>query len=154
MGKAHGVIAFSALGLIVVFLVVTLVGELSGDLEWVIASKRFVVGGLVVLIPLMAASGALGSRLARGRQGRLVQLKKRRMIVVTANGVLVLAPTAVVLWLMAVRGDFGALYTLLQLLELAAGGINVLLMALMARDGLRLSGRLRRPAPEPQPQIQ
>ena len=61
---------------------------------------------------------------------------------VAANGLLVLLPSAWMLasWANAGRFD-GAFYTL-QAVELVAGAVNVTLLTLNMRDGLRLTGRL------------
>jgi hypothetical protein len=57
---------------------------------------------------------------------------------------LVLLPSAVFLSRKAGAGEIDALFLAVQALELVAGLVNVTLLTLNARDGLRLSGRLRR----------
>jgi hypothetical protein len=47
----------------------------------------------------------------------------------------------------ASRGDFGSLFHAVQAVELIAGAINLALMSLNIRDGLRLTGRLMRASP-------
>lgn len=147
--KLHGLFGAVALLCITSFWVSTLVSELLLGEASVVAVKNAVLAGMWVLIPLMAATGASGFSLARTRRGRLVDVKLRRMRGVAANGLLVLLPSAWVLasWANAGRLD-GAFYTL-QVVELLAGAINITLLALNMRDGLRLAGRLspRRPAP-------
>ena len=80
--------------------------------------------------------------LARSRKGRLVDAKKRRMPFIAANGLLVLVPCAIVLNRWAAAGSFDSAFYLVQCIELVAGAVNLGLMALNARDGLRLAGRL------------
>jgi hypothetical protein len=70
--------------------------------------------------------------------------KLRRMKIIAANGLLVLVPSALFLNWRASAGDFGAAYFAVQLIEFAAGGVNLALLGLNMRDGLRLSGRLRK----------
>jgi hypothetical protein len=90
--------------------------------------------------------------LGRQRSGRLVEVKKRRMQVVAADGLLVLLPSAVALASMANAGRFDALFYAVQGLELVAGAVNVVLYCLNMRDGLRLAGRLSaRPGLRPRP---
>ena len=100
-----------------------------------------------VLIPTMAATGGSGFTLARTRGGRLVDVKGKRMRVVAANGLLILLPSAYMLASWANAGRFDRAFYALQGVELVAGAINITLLVLNMRDGLRLAGRLsaRRP---------
>ena len=66
------------------------------------------------------------------------------MIAVAANGILVLVPSALWLHHLASRGEWGSSFYAAQAVELAAGLTNLVLMGLNIRDGLRLSGRLRK----------
>jgi hypothetical protein len=61
---------------------------------------------------------------------------------IAGNGLLILIPAALFLDRLASRGEFGALFYAVQTLELIAGAVNLTLMSLNARDGLRLTGRL------------
>jgi hypothetical protein len=72
-----------------------------------------------------------------------VDAKKKRMPLIAANGLLVLLPCALLLNHWAAAGSFGAAFYAVQALELAAGALNLTLMGLNMRDGLRLTGRRR-----------
>ena len=63
------------------------------------------------------------------------------MPVIALNGLLVLLPSAFYLNAKAQAGEFDALFYGVQALELLAGAINLTLMGLNLRDGLRLAGR-------------
>ena len=76
-----------------------------------------------------------------------VDAKARRMKVAAANGVLVLLPSAYVLASWSNAGRFDGAFFALQGLELVAGAVNITLLVLNLRDGLRLGGRL---SPKPQ----
>jgi len=102
-----------------------------------------VTPGLWIMVPLMAAAGGSGVFLARSRKGRLVDAKKKRMPYIAANGLLVLVPCAIMLNRWAAAGSFDATFYAVQVIELVAGAINLTLMGLNARDGLRMAGRLR-----------
>ena len=144
LSRVHRAASLIATLAIATFFVSTVVVELLGDPALVARAKALIVSpGLFILIPALMATGGSGFALARGRSGRLVEAKKRRMPVIVALGALVLLPCALVLaqWSAAGRHD-GAFYAL-QALELLAGAVNLTLMALNARDGLRLAGRLR-----------
>lgn len=140
--KLHGLFGAVALLSIVTFWTSTVVSELFLDQASVVAVKNAVLTGMWVLIPAMAATGGSGFSLARSRRGRLVDVKGRRMKGVAANGLLVLLPSAYVLASWANAGRFDGAFYALQGLELVAGAINITLLVLNMRDGLRLTGRL------------
>ena len=66
------------------------------------------------------------------------------MPLIAANGLLVLVPCAIVLNRWAAAGAFDVMFYTVQALELLAGAVNLTLMGLNIRDGLTMSGRLRR----------
>jgi hypothetical protein len=103
--------------------------------------------GLWILIPAIAAAGGSGMFLSRSRKGRLVESKKKRMPFIAANGLLVLVPCAIVLNRWASAGSFDAIFYAVQAIELAAGAVNLTLMGLNVRDGLKMTGRLRHSSP-------
>ncbi len=119
--------------------------ELVGSHEAIATVKSLIVyPGLFILVPAIAITGGSGFALARSRSGKLVNSKIRRMPFIGMNGLLVLLPSAIYLDLWAASGMFDTRYYLVQGLELIAGLINLVLMGVNLRDGLRLSGRLRR----------
>jgi len=142
--KLHGAFGAVALLCITTFWLSTVVSELFMDQASVAAVKNAILTGMWLLIPAMAATGGSGFALAKGRSGRLVSTKGQRMKIVAANGLLVLLPSAYVLASWANAGRFDGLFYALQGVELLAGAVNVSLLVLNMRDGLRLSGRLAR----------
>jgi hypothetical protein len=140
--KLHGSFGAVALLCIVAFWASTVFSELFLGHAAVVAVKNGVLTGMWVLIPAMAATGGSGFSLARTRRGRLVEVKAGRMKVVAVNGLLVLLPSAWLLASMANAGRFDGAFYALQGLELAAGAVNITLLALNMRDGLRLGGRI------------
>lgn len=135
---AVGVIAFAAIFL---FWASTVLAELFGNHQTIATAKRAILWGMLVLIPCMAVAGGSGFRLARERAGRLALAKKRRMMVIGSNGLLVLLPAAYYLDALASRGNFDPAFFAVQAVELLAGAANLTLMGLNIRDGLRLTGR-------------
>lgn len=97
----------------------------------------------LLLMPAMIVAGASGARLGRDWRGPLIAAKRRRMMVIAALGLLVLLPLAVGLWGLAARGMIDGRFLLLQRIETLAGLVNLLLLGLNLRDGMRLR---RRPA--------
>jgi hypothetical protein len=145
--KLHGFLGALALLCIATFWISTVVSEVFLDRASVATVKNSILAGMWILIPAMAATGGSGFSLAGKRRGRLVEAKARRMKGAAANGLLVLLPSAYVLASWANAGRFDAAFFSLQGLELVAGAVNVTLLVLNVRDGLRLGGRL---SPKPQ----
>ena len=66
---------------------------------------------------------------------------------IAANGILVLIPAALFLASKAKAGEFDTAFYAVQALELLAGPVNITLLSLNMRDGLKMKGWLRpRPA--------
>jgi len=106
--------------------------------------KRLIVlPGLFILVPAIAVTGGSGFYLSKSWQGRLVEAKKKRMPFIAANGLLVLIPCAIFLNRWAAAGEFDTAFYVVQGLELLAGAVNLTLMGLNIRDGMKMSGRFR-----------
>ncbi|MCU0958121.1 MAG: hypothetical protein MUF55_12640 [Hydrogenophaga sp.] len=142
--RVHRLASLLALLCIGSFWLSTVLVELFGSPATVAQVKLAVLSpGLWVLVPALMATGGSGAWLARGRQGRLVAVKRKRMPLIALNGLLVLVPCAWLLAQWAAAGQLDARFYAVQALELLAGAVNLGLMGLNIRDGLRLSGRLR-----------
>lgn len=136
---ASGLIGFLT---ILCFWTSTVLSELFASPHTVAIVKQAILWGMLLLVPAMATAGGTGFLLLKRRRGALALAKKRRMMVIGPNGALVLMPCAFYLASLAARGAFGAGFYVVQAIELTAGAINLTLMALNIRDGLRLSGRI------------
>ncbi len=140
----HRIGGFVAPFCIVLFWTSTVFVELFGLPATVAQLKSLIVTpGLWILIPATAMAGGSGMFMSRSRPGRLVDTKKKRMPFIAANGLLVLVPCAMMLHRWAAAGSFDTMFYIVQAIELIAGPINLVLMALNLRDGLRMAGRLR-----------
>jgi hypothetical protein len=122
----------------------TAVSELFASTAIVAAVKTAIPWGFLLLIPALAAAGGSGLSLAKGRRAGLMGTKIRRMPLIAGNGILILIPSALYLASKARAGEFDAAFYAVQALELAAGAVNITLLGLNMRDGLRMKGRLRR----------
>ncbi len=143
--KVHSIAGLLATLTIATFFLFTVLVELFGSHEAVASVKSLIVlPGLFILVPAIAATGGSGFFLSKSHHGRLVETKKKRMPFIAANGLLVLIPCAVSLDRWAAAGAFDSTFYLVQGLELLAGAVNLTLMGLNIRDGLRLSGRFRK----------
>ena len=139
--KIHAIAGAIGFLTILAFWSSTVISELFGSYETIAAVKDTILKGMFVLIPALAIVGASGFSLAAGRTEALVSTKKKRMPIIAANGLLILVPMAFFLEARASAGQFDTAFYLLQGVELIAGAVNLTLMGLNMRDGLRLSGR-------------
>ena len=140
----HPIAGAVALLTITTFWLSTIVSELFASEAAVIAVKTAIPWGFLLLIPALAAAGGSGLALAKGRRAGLIGTKIKRMPIIAANGALVLIPAALFLAYKAKHAEFDSIFYTGQALELAAGAVNILLLGLNMRDGLRMRGRLRR----------
>lgn len=141
--RVHPIAGTLALLTIAAFWVATTTSELSGSKDAVIAVKQAIPWGLWLLVPALAVTGFSGFRLGRTDTSPLVAAKRRRMPIIGANGLLVLVPCALYLARASAEGDLGTWFYLVQAIELLTGAVNLTLLSLNLRDGLRLTGRLR-----------
>lgn len=140
----HAIAGFVGLVIILRFLGHTAYAELYGDAASILAVKSWIVWRLPVLIVALAVAGATGFALAGPSPRGLAARKLARMRVIAVNGILVLVPAAIFLFWKAEAGEFDATFAALQTIEFIAGGVNIVLIGMSFRDGLRLTGRLRR----------
>jgi hypothetical protein len=136
--KLHAAIATLALLTITTFWLSTLISELWLNPESVVKVKNGILMGMWLLIPLMAASGISGFILAGPHRGTTIRNKILRMKIAAANGLIILLPSAYILAKWANQGIFDSNFYLLQAIELLAGAINITLLSLNLRDGLRM----------------
>jgi len=143
LSLAHKIGGALALALIAMFWGSTVVSELALDAATITAVKTAIPYGFLLLVPALAVAGGSGLRLARGRRGGLIGTKLKRMPIIAANGLLVLMPAAFFLSSKAQAGDFDTIFYAVQALELVAGALNLTLLSLNMRDGLRMTMRRR-----------
>ena len=140
--KVHSIASLLATLTIATFFLSTVTVELFGSHEAIARVKHLIViPGLFILVPAIAAAGGTGRFLSKSRQGKLVDAKKKRMPFIAANGLLILIPCAIVLNAWASGGRFDGMFYLVQGIELLAGAVNLTLMSLNIRDGLKLAGK-------------
>ena len=143
--KLHFIAAIIATLCIATFFTSTILVETFGSKETIANIKHLIVfPGLFILIPAMAMVGGTGFAIANKRKAGLISNKQKRMPFIAANGLLVLTPCAIFLNLWAEAGSFDTTFYIVQGVELLAGAINLTLMSMNMRDGLKLTGKLRR----------
>jgi hypothetical protein len=136
---AAGVISFLT---ILAFWTSTVFSELFSSHETIALVKAMILKGMFVLIPAMAIVGASGMSMGRKRKDTAAIAKKKRMLVIAANGILVLLPSAFFLEFKIAEGAFDSWFYAIQLLELTGGAANLTMMGLNIRDGLTMTGRI------------
>lgn len=139
----HAIAGGIALLTISAFWFSTLAVEFAGSPEWIALLKQAIPFGFLWLIPALAFTGLSGNILGRGRSGRMIAAKKKRMLLIATNGILVLIPTALFLATKARTGEFDAIFYAVQGLELIIGGVNIVLLGLNMRDGLKVRSARR-----------
>jgi hypothetical protein len=147
ISRAHAAGGILALTLITTFFVSSVVVELFGDEHAVVLVKTLILLGVFVLAPGLMVTARTGRVLAGRRRGPLVRGKKRRTVAAAVIGITVLIPCAVLLHRLSAAGHFGAAFYGIQAVELAGGAVNITLLALNVRGGLRLAGRTGRRVP-------
>ena len=140
--RVHPVAGAVALLTMLAFWSSTVVVELFGSRDDIVAVKHAIMWGLLVLVPAIAATGGTGFLRAGRSKNIRVLAKKRRMPVIGAIGVLVLVPCVLYLGTTASASGLGTYFHEVQAVELVAGAVNITLMSLNVRDGLRLTRRI------------
>ncbi|WP_206454168.1 hypothetical protein [Aurantimonas marina] len=143
MTKAiHPIAGTLALVTILTFWISTTVSELFSPLATIVMVKTLIPWGFFVLIPALMAAGGSGFTLSKKRPGNgLIDAKRKRMPFIAGNGILILIPAALFLAFKARAGEFDAAFYGVQIVELVAGAVNITLLGLNMRDGLRLKSR-------------
>jgi len=143
LNRLHPIAGVVGFVTILTFWLSTVTSELFGSMAVIAAVKEMIPWGFLVLVPALAIAGASGFRLAGASSDPRIVKKRRRMPFIAANGILILVPAALYLATLASRGEFGMLFYGVQAIELAAGAVNITLMALNIRDGLSLAANRR-----------
>lgn len=128
--------------LILSFFTSSLVAEIIGKATLILQVKTYIFYTLPLMILLMPLAGISGVKLGGHSRHRVVLAKKRRMKFIAGNG-LVLITLATLLYFRVHTGKIDVTFHVLQLAEFIFGATNIVLMGLMIRDGLFLSGRIK-----------
>lgn len=143
----HPLAGVVALATIATFWISTITSELFGSPDFITTVKTAIPWGFLLLVPALAVTGGTGFKMSRGQRKGLVGVKAKRMPIIAINGILILVPAALYLAHKAQTASFDTSFYVVQAIELAAGAINLALLGLNMRDGLKLKGRLKRKSP-------
>lgn len=139
--RIHRAASIAGLGLIALFWSSSLIAELSGSQAAITVVKTAIVIAIPLLALSLATATGTGRALAQDLRGPVIQAKQVRAALAAANGVLVLAPCAILLAIWAHADAFTPRFHLVQGAELVAGAVNLMLLIANARAGQRLKRR-------------
>ncbi|MBN9886813.1 hypothetical protein [Salipiger abyssi] len=137
----HGASGAAALLVVASFWSLAFVSEFFAATDTVILLRQIILYALPLLVLALASAGGSGARLAGRSKAPQIVAKMARMRVAALNGVLVLIPAAVFLGLRAQAGDLSDAFGYVQLLELCAGALNIVLLGLNMRAGMAMKAR-------------
>ncbi|MFT8946215.1 MAG: hypothetical protein ABF876_06510, partial [Acetobacter aceti] len=121
------------------FMTASIIAELYGNPQTMAVIRHAILWGLLVLIPCLALTGLSGYRATGTAPRGLALTKFKRMRVTGLNGICILVPCAFFLALRASELKFDRLFYEVQFIELLAGSINLALLGMNFRDGLRMA---------------
>ena len=142
--KIHAIAGLIGFLCILTFWTSTVYSELFTSHEVIASVKAMILRGMFILIPAMVIVGGSGMSMGGKWKSPLAVAKKKRMPIIALNGLLVLLPSAFFLASKASAGEFDKMFYTVQAIELVAGALNLTLMGLNMRDGLRMTGRIAR----------
>ena len=141
----HPIAGALALLTIASFWVSTAMSELFGSEALVVTVKTMIPWAFLILIPSLVAAGSSGFQLGKSWRYPLVTVKRKRMPLIAGNGIVILIPSALYLSSKAQAGCFDAAFYMVQTVELIAGAVNITLLSLNMRDGLKLTRKRSTP---------
>ena len=141
--RVHLIATVLAVFIVSTFFIASLVAELNGDPVFIRGVKRGILYSLPLLIFVMPALAITGNKLARRSKSPQVLRKQQRMRWVGINGFM-LVSLAIFLYYRSHYHDIDRAFLFAQLAEFVLGLTNLVLIALNARSGLQLSGRLKK----------
>ncbi|KXF81589.1 hypothetical protein [Enterovibrio coralii] len=123
----------------------TLIAELWGTPAQITAVKTAILYIIPMLMLSMMATGATGNKLYPNKGKGVMAAKQLRMKVAAMNGLLVMLPSAIYLYVKASSGVFDGYFWTVQGIELVGGALNLTMIGLNIRAGLSLK-RKKKPA--------
>jgi CDGSH-type Zn-finger protein/ferredoxin len=140
--RIHAIAGGIGFLLILLFWTSTVFSELFTSHETIATVKAMILKGMFILIPAMIIAGGSGTFMGRKRTDAPAVAKKKRMPIIAANGLLIMLPSAWFLAGKSAAGEFDTLFYIIQAVELTGGALNLTLMGLNIRDGLKMTGRI------------
>ena len=139
----HRFAGIGAFLLIASFFFSTVYVEIFGNPKEILAVKRYIVSAILAVGLLMPVAAFSGAKLGGKQKYGLVSKKMQRMRWIAINGIALIV-LAIMLYQKAKSGVFDIVFWAMQAVELVLGFANLVLLAMMIRDGLILSGKIKR----------
>lgn len=121
----------------------SLIAELMGDHLFIQRVKTVILYALPILIISMPMLAVSGKKLAGNSKNPLITKKMKRMKFIAFNG-FILISLAIYLYYHTNYKVIDNTFLYFQIAELLFGAINLSLMGMNVKDGLKLSGRNKR----------
>lgn len=123
------------------FFTFSLIAEIIGDADFIKQVKTVILYCLPILIIAMPMLALSGKRLAGKSRNPIVVQKQNRMKLVAVNGIFLIS-LAIYLYYHANFKNIDTTFFTVQGIELLLGAINLSLMGLNIRAGMRLAGKI------------
>ncbi|WP_149303814.1 hypothetical protein [Pareuzebyella sediminis] len=140
--KAHIIATSIAVLTIGCFFSFSLIAEIIGNQEFIKQVKTGILYCLPVLLFAMPILGITGKKLAGKSQSPIVATKMKRMKFVAFNGIILIS-LAIYLYFRAINNNIDSTFLYVQIIELLFGAINLTLIGLNIKAGMKLSGRIK-----------
>ena len=140
---AHIIATSIAVVTICCFFSISLIAEIVGNQEFIKQVKTGILYALPILLLVMPILGITGKKLAGTSKSPIVIAKMKRMKLVACNGIILIS-LAVYLYFRALTNTMDRTFLGVQIIELVFGATNLTLLGLNIKDGMKLSGRIKR----------
>lgn len=141
--KAHIIATSIAVVTIGCFFSFSLIAEIMGNHEFIKQVKTEVLYCLPILLLAMPMLAITGKKLAGKSKSPIVATKMKRMKFVAFNGIILIS-LAIYLYFRAINNNIDSTFLGVQIIELLFGAINLTLLGLNIKAGMKLSGRIKR----------
>lgn len=138
LAKIHGITGGLAFLFIASFWISTLISEVFLNHAAIVVVKQTILYAFIMFIPCIMICGILGMKMGGKSQYAPIAAKRKRMPIISLNGLVILLPCAFFLYFRAKIGQFDGVFYAIQALELIAGALNLTLMGLSIKNGLSL----------------
>ncbi|CAI3952924.1 MULTISPECIES: hypothetical protein [Commensalibacter] len=135
----HRITGVMALVILLIFWLSTVTSELIGNIDYIKSVKFLIPYGFFILIPALVATGGTGFNIAGKINNKTASNKKKRMSLIALNGLCILIPCALYLRYLAVHEQFNSIFLIVQMIELIAGGVNIVMLILNVKAGIILT---------------
>ncbi|QUM77156.1 hypothetical protein HWV00_13440 [Moritella sp. 24] len=140
----HKIAASLAFILIATFQVSTILADTFATERLIADVKSTILVFVPVLMLAMMATGISANKLYTGTMKGVFKTKQTRMKIAAINGIFVLLPAAVILARWSEQGQFDTLYWTVQGIEIITGLVNLTMIGLNIRDGIRLGRKAKK----------